>query len=108
MAEKKPESLDTGGPVPAWLQRYAEMAREAVARGDEPAMTVEQVAQAAGVQASPIVGYEVDSALPKGVSPRARSGGRVVYEVRHRGRAVGTYSTVEEAREAKAEAEKRT
>ena len=87
-------NIDSEG-VPDWLLRYAQEARKYQAQGEVPPLTVEEVAPKDAGSAP----------KAKGVTPRRRAHGWV-YEVRHRGKTVGTYDTFEEAVQAKARAKK--
>jgi len=83
--------------VPEWLARYVAEAREQMARGEAPALDVEAVAQAAGVP-GPVL-------KAKGVTPRHGKHG-TKYEVRHKGKTIGTVDDFDEAVALKQEAER--
>lgn len=86
--------------VPDWLAKYVALAREAAERGEALPLDIEDVAQRAGVP-----GPDTEPApKAKGVTPRhGKKGTR--YEVRHKGKTIGTRDTFEEAVELKKMAE---
>ena len=87
--------------VPEWLAKYMKQARAYHAQGEAIPLDVEAVAQAAGVpgpDSEPVP-------KAKGVTPRQGKHG-VKYEVRHKGKTIGTVSDFDEAVALKQEAER--